>query len=204
MVFLRYEKFKDYIRLYPVTTLILLANSLVFVLLAINGGSTNLETLVRFGAMVNVPPFNGEYWRYFTAMFLHIGVEHWLFNSFAIFVFAPPLERIMGRLSYLALYIGSGLTGNLTSGFMNASAAHGIVSAGASGAIFGVYGAYIFIGLFRKRLLDNQSRKVIVIILLVAAVYSLIVPNVNLAAHLGGFICGFAAFPLLFPARHEM
>ncbi len=192
MIFLRNEKFREYIKLYPVTSLVLIVNTLLFLLMTASGGSMNNQVLVRFGAMVGMAPFDHQYWRLLSAVFLHIGFDHWLFNSFAIFVFAPPLERIMGKWRYLMLYLASGVIGNMISSLFFDG-----ISAGASGAIFGVYGAYIYMGLFRKYLLDQQSRKTITIILAVGIVYSLVVPNINLWAHLGGFAGGFLLFGVL-------
>lgn len=195
MIFLRYESFKGYIRYYPVTSIILLTNTLLMVLMFLNGGSQNVDTLVRFGALVtHYESYSSEIWRYFTAIFLHIGLNHWLFNSFAIFVFAPPLERIMGKLPYLLLYIASGLVGNVVSAWLQTDVQ---VSAGASGAIYGIYGAFLFIGFFRKHLLDDQSHKTVLIILVIGVIYSVLIPHVDLLAHLGGFVGGFILFPLL-------
>ncbi|MEB3100237.1 rhomboid family intramembrane serine protease [Ferviditalea candida] len=195
MIFLRYESFKGYIRYYPVTSVVLLVNTLLMVLMFVDGGSQNVDTLVRFGALVtHYEPYSSEVWRYFTSIFLHIGLDHWLFNSFAIFVFAPPLERIMGKLPYLILYIGSGLIGNIASAWLQTDVQ---VSAGASGAIYGIYGAFLFIGFFRKRLLDDQSHKTVLIILVIGVIYSVLIPHVSLLAHLGGAIGGFLLFPLL-------
>ncbi len=195
MIFLRYENVRTYIRLYPVTTFFLLANATVFLLMVFSGGSKDYDTLIRFGAMYDAAPYDAQWWRYLTAVFVHIGFEHWLFNSFAIYVFAPPLERIMGRTAFFALYLLSGVAGNVVS-----DALHHIpnlISAGASGAIFGVYGAFIFMGLFRKDLLDRQSRKIALVILGVGAVYSVVVPHIDFYAHLGGFAAGFLLFGLL-------
>ncbi len=198
MMFLRYESLKDYLRLYPVTSAILFINLLLFVLMTFTGGSENTENLIRYGAQITQSPYNelSQAWRYITAMFLHIGFQHVLFNCFAIFVFAPPLERILGSLRYSIIYLGSGLAGNLLTELFAALLGASTLSAGASGAIFGIYAAYLYIGLIRKDLLDQQSYKTIMIILAVGLIYSFM-PRVNIYAHLGGFIGGFALFPLL-------
>lgn len=198
-MFLRYESLKDYIRLFPVTSVILTINILLFVLMTFTGGTESTENLIRFGAQVTQSPFNelSQAWRYITAMFLHIGFQHLLFNCFAIFVFAPPLERILGTSRYSIIYLGSGLAGNLLTELFAALLGANSLSAGASGAIFGIYAAYVYVGLFRKELLDQQSYKTIVIILAVGLIYTFIMPHVNIYAHLGGFIGGFLLFPLL-------
>lgn len=191
ILFLRYESFRQYIRLYPVTTAILLIQVLLFVLMTWLGSSTDEETLLRFGAMLNVPPYSGEYWRYFAAIFLHIGFNHLLFNSFSIFVFAPPLERLLGAWRYAVFYLGSGLAGNLVSELLTRDV-H--LSAGASGAIYGVFGAYLYIALFRKSAIDKQSSVTIKAVLVVGIIYSFLMPNVNWYAHLGGLAAGMLLF----------
>jgi membrane associated rhomboid family serine protease len=133
-------------------------------------------------------------WRYFTSTFLHIGFEHLLFNCFALYKFAPPLERMLGAVKYAIFYMGSGYIGSLASDVFHTS---NYVSAGASGAVYGIYAAYLFLALFRKHVLDEQSSKVITIIIIMGVVYSIIVPHVNLLAHLGGFLGGAILFALL-------
>jgi rhomboid protease GluP len=202
MIFLRYESLKQYMMFYPVTTAILLLQIVMFVLTAIFGGSTDPETLIRFGAMVHTPVISPEYWRYFTAIFLHIGFDHLLFNSIAIYIFAPPLERILGKWNYAVFYLGSGFAGNALAEWLRADEFS--YSAGASGAIYGIYAAFLFLGLFRRKLLDEQSRKTIQIVIVIGFIYSFIVPQVSLYGHLGGFLGGFFLFALLFRQRKWM
>lgn len=206
MIFLRYESFRQYLRLYPVTAFFLLINLLVFLSMTITGlgrgyalnGSRYNDILVQYGAMVNAPPYSSQLWRYLSSMFVHIGWEHLLFNCFAIFIFAPPMELLLGRTRYFLLYLGSGLTGNIFSELLMQSV-H--LAAGASGAIFGIYGGFMFLALFRKAVLDQSSSRTITLIFVIGLIYSFIVPHVNIYAHIGGFIGGFALFWLLARGR---
>lgn len=197
MLFLRYENFRQYIRWYPITTAILAIQLVLFVWMAIVGSTRDNLTLVRFGAFVGEPPFSGEYWRYFSSIFLHSGFDHLLFNSFALFVFAPPLERLLGKWKYALFYLGSGFIGNVaTLAFYNGNQI--IVSVGASGAIYGVFAAYLFIALFYRQALDKQSSSTIITIVVVGFIYTFLIPQVNVYAHVGGFVGGFLLFaPLL-------
>ncbi|MDF2668261.1 MAG: rhomboid family protein [Paenibacillus sp.] len=191
ILFLRYESFSQYIRAYPITTAVLFVQIALFACMTIVGSSTDNETLIRFGALVNAPPYSGEIWRYFSAIFLHIGFDHLLFNSFSIFIFAPPLERLLGKWRYLIFYLGSGLAGNLISELLSREI-H--ISAGASGAIYGIFASYLYIALFRKEAIDKQSSTTIKTVLVVGVIYSFISPNVNWYAHLGGFLAGMLLF----------
>ncbi|MGZ9582952.1 rhomboid family intramembrane serine protease [Paenibacillus marinisediminis] len=194
MIFIRYENWRTYIKQYPVTTALLIINIAMFIVLSLNGGSTNMRTLMEFGAVGKFDYFANQSWRLFTAMFLHIGFEHLLFNMFALFVFAPPLERALGHFRYAVLYLLSGVLGNAAALWLSD---WGTISAGASGAIFGVYGAYLFIGIFQRRALDEASRKTIYVILAIGVIQSFIMTNVSWSAHLGGLAAGFIIMGLM-------
>lgn len=197
MIFIRYEDWRSYLRYYPVTSLLLAANIVMFIVELLNGGSTNGYTLLRLGAVTNVPPFDAEWWRLFTAMFLHSGLMHLVSNCFAILVFAPPLERLMGHFKYLLLYIFSGVIGNIISlaVYHRSSGLH--LSVGASGAVYGVYGAFLFIALLQRNLIDESSRKTLYSLLMVGVVYSLVVTQINWVAHFGGLFGGFVLYAIL-------
>jgi rhomboid protease GluP len=195
MLFVRYENWRQYLRYYPVTVAILAINLILFAAMEWYGSSTDYETLLRFGAMFGLPggALQPEWWRYVTSVFLHIGGTHLLFNGFALFVFAPPLERLLGPIRYILFYLAAGAGGNLVSHWLHSDQ---YISAGASGAIYGIYAAYMYLVLFRPFVLDQQSKQTIVAIVAIGLIYSLF-PGVNLLAHLGGFLTGFALMALL-------
>ncbi|NGM84512.1 rhomboid family intramembrane serine protease [Paenibacillus sp. 7124] len=199
MIFIRYENWKSYLKYYPVTSLILIANITMFLVLTFNGGSTDPETLFRFGGMVDSGSHRGELWRYVAAIFLHNGFSHLLFNSFAILVFAPPLERLMGWWRYALLYVIGGVVGNILSLAAWGAGPREVitVSVGASGAIFAVYGAYLYIALFQRPLMDESSRRTLYGLLTMGIIMSFVTPNVNWAAHIGGLIGGFFLYGLI-------
>ncbi|GIP37650.1 rhomboid family intramembrane serine protease [Paenibacillus sp. J31TS4] len=199
MVFLRNETIKQYLRWYPVNALLVIGMLIVFLVMEAVGSTTDQETLLRFGAMFKVQGLEPEWWRYITAVFLHIGWSHLLFNLFSLYVFAPPLERLLGHIGYLFFFLITGVLGNALSYWLTSDDS---LSAGASGAIYGVFGAYLFLGLFRKELFDRQSKQTVVTILVVGLIYSLVTPQINLYAHLGGFLAGFA-FAMLTPRRQH-
>ncbi|RJE86929.1 rhomboid family intramembrane serine protease [Paenibacillus sp. 1011MAR3C5] len=193
-MFLRRESLREYMRLYPVISIIIVINLVMFGLLELSGGSTQVETLYRFGAMFGGWAIEPELWRFISSMFLHIGFMHLLMNSFSLYVFAAPLERMLGAWKFAVLYLASGIVGNIFSYFLH----HDLyIGAGASGGIYGIYGAYLFLSLFRKDVLDADSSKTVTIILIVGIVYSIIVPNVDLYAHVGGFVGGFVFMAIL-------
>lgn len=191
MIFLRRESFREYIRLYPVTSLLLVIMAVVFAAMEWTGSSTSVRTLMHYGAIYSNGGESHEWWRYFTAIFLHIGVSHLLFNGFAIYVFAPPLERWIGSVRYAFFILVAGFAGNALSMWLSEPP---FISAGASGAIYGIYAAYLYVALFHRQVLDENTRQTVMTIIGVGVVYSVVVPNVNLYAHLGGFLGGFLYF----------
>lgn len=193
MIFIRYENWKSYLKFYPVTSLLLLANIVMFFVLTFNGGSTNPMTQIRFGALI----YEGEYWRFVASMFLHSGFEHLLFNCFALLVFAPPLERLMGWWRYALLYLLSGIIANVLSSAYFTQIGELFISVGASGAIYGVYGAFLYIALFQRKIMDEASRKTLYAMLMFGVVFSFVVASINWMSHLGGLVGGFFIYGLI-------
>lgn len=193
MIFLRRETFRQYLRFYPVTSAMLAVMLVLFLGMEWVGKSTLSQTLVDFGAIYSFRGENHEWWRYFSAIFLHIGLSHLLFNAFALYVFAPPLERLLGAWRYALFILISGFAGNAVSMLLTEPP---FVSAGASGAIYGIYAAYLYLALFHKHVLDEGTRQTVTTILIVGFIYSVVVPKVNLYGHLGGFVGGFLYFGL--------
>jgi rhomboid protease GluP len=194
MLFLRRETFRQYIRFYPVTCIILALIVVLFLAMEITGSSTSDRTLLDFGAMYSYSGETHEWWRYLSSMFLHIGLQHLLFNGFALYVFAPPLERLLGPLHYTVFFLLSGFAGNALSMLFSEPP---FLSAGASGAIYGIYAAYLYLAIFHKHVLDEGTRKTVTMILVMGLIFSIVVPRVNLYAHAGGFLGGFIYFAIL-------
>ncbi|MGF7045793.1 membrane associated rhomboid family serine protease [Paenibacillus sp. DS2015] len=197
MIFVRYENWKSYLRFYPVTALMILINIVMFIVISIKGGLT-FSNLVQFGGLTNDSAYSGELWRYVASMFLHSGFDHLLFNCFALLVFAPPLERLLGSWRYIILYFMSGIIGNIiTMAYYSSIEAPHTWSVGASGAIYGVYGAFLYVALLQRNLIDESSRKTLYAMLMFGIVFSIVTPSVNWAAHFGGLVGGFFVYGLI-------
>ncbi len=172
------------------TWIFLAANVLVFIAMTLAGGSENTETLVRFGAKVNALIAGGEYWRFFTPMFIHIGIMHLAFNSYALYALGADVERLFGRVPFAVLYVLAGFGGVVASFALNDH-----LSAGASGAIFGLIGALGYFFARYRDLLGRAGRRQLANIALVA-VYNLafgfFYPGVDNHGHIGGLISGVA------------
>lgn len=124
-----------------VTNAILIVLFVVFIIETIMGGSTNINTLVRLGAMNNqLVTVEHQWWRLFTAQFLHIGWLHIASNAVMIYYMGQFMEPLLGHWRFLTVYLLSGIGGNLLS---YAYGSDSVVSAGASTALFGLFGVVI-------------------------------------------------------------
>jgi rhomboid protease GluP len=125
----------EVVRRAPVSSLIIAINVIVFALAARTGSTTRNDTLIRFGADWRGLVWAGQYWRLATSMFMHIGVVHLLWNGYYGFRISAQVEQAIGGWRFLALYFLSGIAGSAVSVI-----GHDVVSAGASGALFGLIG----------------------------------------------------------------
>jgi rhomboid protease GluP len=182
-----------------VTEAIVAINILVFLWLTIAGGSTNISVLVTHGALVPAFVRNGQaISSIFTSMFVHIGFEHILFNMIALYFIGRLLERIIGHWKFLVIYIFSGIFANFASlTFSNPNS----ISAGASGAIFGIIGVWLMMAeQYRDYPALIDMGKQMLLFSVLGVVSGLMGSNMNIVAHLGGLIAGFlVAYVIGFP-----
>ncbi len=169
-----------------ITRGIIAINVLMWILMTLAGGSTDIGVLIRFGAMYSPLVLRGEYWRFITPMFLHVGFMHLAFNSYALYQLGGLAEKIYGVYRFIVIYGVAGICGSFFS-FVFTQA----VSAGASGAIFGMLGALLYFGgrrpgVFRKGFMAN-----LVTILLINLFIGFSNPGIDNFAHLGGLAGGY-------------
>lgn len=173
-----------------VTAVILGLNVAVFAVQVALGATRDLGALVSMGAMY--PPLiaDGQYWRLITPIFLHASVFHLLLNSYALYLFGTAVESSLGRARFAALYLVTGFVGAASS---FAVGPPGRVSVGASGAIFGLLGAFLAYNLRRRdRSMARGNVRLALILVGLNVVFGLTVPGIDNAAHIGGLGAGFA------------
>ena len=172
-----------------VTYLIILINLIVFGLMYVFGnGSENIDTLIKFGANYAPLTKSGEYYRLITSAFLHIGVIHLLCNLYALYVIGPQIEQFFGRVKYILIYLFSAIMGSL---FTLVLSGDNTVSAGASGAIFGLFGAILYFGYTYRGYIGNAIISQIVPVILLNLFIGLTSTNIGNAAHIGGLVGGY-------------
>ena len=173
--------------------IIIFINFLLFILMYILGnGSENSYTLVQFGAMVRELVWEGELYRLLTSSFLHIGVFHLLCNMYCLYIVGGEVENFYGKWKFLLIYLGSAVLGNLLS-----MATTSGVAAGASGAIFGLFGALIYFGYHYRVYLGSVIRSQIIPLVILNLGLGFMLPGIDNAAHIGGLIGGILLSALL-------
>jgi rhomboid protease GluP len=188
LLFTRRESFKEYITYYPIVSLILLINLLVYLATVLPIFPNQLIMTNMIG--VNLYIVQGDWWRLITPIFLHTSFSHFLFNSFSIFLFGPALERILGKFKFVAIYLFTGILANLATLVTEPLTFSHL---GASGSIFGMFGYYIALIVFRKDIISRNNSQVIGTIAALSLIMTFLQPNINIAAHLFGFLFGVAA-----------
>ncbi len=167
---------------------------MAFLIETVAGGSTRTAVLVALGAQVNLLVWQGEAWRLLTAMFLHIGVMHVMFNSWALYSLGRDVEMFFGSARFTILYFCSGLFGGVAYYLLGGPATATSVSAGASGAVFGIIGAELAYWLRNREVFGVFGRQRLLnlgLLVMINLVFGFTVPGVNNLAHLGGLISGF-------------
>lgn len=187
----------------PAVTMLIVVNLIIFFLEIRRGGSTNPATLSVMGELnTNAVLYAHQYSRMFTALFLHYGVLHLLFNLMALFVLGPPLEEEIGTALLVIVYLISGLGSSAT--VVGLAALHWsppVEVVGASGCIMGIVGAWAGL-LLRQRedMLAGQRLRSILTIVALQFVFDLTTREISLTAHLGGLVTGFL-IGLVLPLR---
>ena len=169
---------------YTIMTICILVFGMMYIL---GNGSSDSATLLMFGANFKYLTCNmHQYYRLLTCIFIHIGIIHLACNMYSLYAIGPAVENFFGKGKYLAIYLVSGIAGSILSLAFNETS----LSAGASGAIFGLLGALLYFGYHYRVYLSNSLTKQIIPVIVVNLVISLMVKNIDLAAHIGGLVAG--------------
>ena len=172
-----------------VTYAIMAACLLMFTITGGRGGfgDTDGKVLVQFGSMFPPLVWQGEWWRLISCTFLHVGLMHIAFNMFVLYQLGPAIERIYGAPRFIAIYLITGWTSSLMSLVWSGSN-----SVGASGAIFGLAGAFLAISLRRRSYFDAFGSQMLVFIgINIAIGFSGAFGNIDNWGHMGGFSGAF-------------
>lgn len=199
------EHIKDFFSIFKpvqgffITPILLDLNILIFILMVLSGVNVmqpDNESLLNWGANFRPMTLEGEWWRLITNCFIHIGIFHLLMNMYALLYIGILLEPHLGKTRFIAAYLLSGITASIVSLWWHDLT----ISAGASGAIFGMYG--VFLAMLTTNLIEKTARKALLTSIAVFVGYNLIYGlkgGIDNAAHigglLGGIIIGYAFIP---------
>jgi len=190
-----------------VTNILIGINVIVYAILCLmyqtisfDSSEQGLLAIVNAGAQVNIFVQQGQVWRIFTAMFLHFNLLHLGVNMLSLFFIGTAVEIFFGKWRYLVIYLGSGILGGIFTYFLNSSSI--VPSAGASGAIFGVFGALGVFYFVNRRNMGAYGRGAIMQWLFWLGLNLFIgfsTPNIGIWDHIGGLVAGMLIALLLIP-----
>ena len=185
---------------YYATPIIIDVNIIVFILMALSGISIfepTAKSLLAWGGNLRGLTLTGQWWRLITNTFLHIGILHLLMNMYALLYIGILLEPYLGKMKFVAAYLFTSILASLTSIYWHPN----IVSAGASGAIFGMYG--VFLAMLTTNILDKKTRTALFTSIAVFVGFNLmngVKAGIDNAAHIGGLISGLAIGYAYYPS----
>lgn len=174
------------------TYAIIAVNVIVFVLMILDGAGLfeyNDVIHIKWGSNYRILTLSGDWWRLITNIFIHFGLVHILLNMYCLYVVAGYLEPMLGKAKYITAYICTGIIASVASLWWHSE---GVNSAGASGAIFGMYG--LFFAMLTTNLIPKNIRDGLLKSIGLFIVYNLffgIKSGIDNAAHIGGLISGF-------------
>jgi len=179
-----------------ITYFLMLLNSGIFIAMLVLGKNLLLsQKLLLFGA--NSREYiieENQYWRLLSAVFLHVNFTHLLSNEISLYFFGTRVEKYMGKLKFIIIYLVSGIFGNILSMLFNSG-----ISAGASGAIYGLIGAVTALAQQKEKKVDNLSAYIAFSILISGLTVGFMIPGIDVYAHIGGLLMGYGLGFMLCP-----
>ncbi len=174
-------------------------NVIAFFVLELMGDTLDTEFMMQIGAVYpDLLAKKGEYWRLFTATFMHFGFEHLLNNMLILLCAGAILERALGHVKYLILYLCAGIGGSTLSFLQMLRSGDYAVSAGASGAIFGIVGALLWIVIRHRGRYETLTGKGLVFMIVITLYYGISTGGIDNWGHIGGLAMGFLLGALLY------
>ena len=181
------------------TVALIVINVAVFFILTMFGDTEDAVFMLQHGAMYEPNIIEGhEYYRIFTCLFLHFGITHLLNNMVLLGALGWNLELAIGKVRFVIIYFASGIIGNIVSLFYDLTLEQPAVSAGASGAIFGLMGALLYVVIANRGRLGRLSGRGMLVMVILSLYFGLTSTGVDNLAHIGGLVSGFLLAVLLY------
>lgn len=185
------------------TTALIVINVIVFFVLSFGGMTEDGMYMLEHGAMFT-PNFivYKEYYRIFTCMFLHFGFNHLVNNMLTLYIMGRNLEPVIGKVYFILIYLLSGIGGNVLTLAAELYTGDFAISAGASGAIFGLTGALLCLTILNRGRIAGVTKQGIMIMIAMNLYNGFTSRNVGNLAHIGGLLTGFILVLILCPYRY--
>ena len=189
------EEIKNFIKTYRCYGVIFIAaiNIIWFLYMTVTKKTYSNEGMLACGAMLSDVLETGNYEQIFTAFFVHFDITHLCNNMVMLIAMGAMLENHTGTKSFLIIYMLSGIGGNIISAYWHTMQGQIVISAGASGAIFGIVGGFLAAIILNKGRIKDMTTKKLIIFAALSIYQGFANPGTDNAAHVGGFICGFLA-----------
>ncbi len=170
-----------------VTKILIILNIITFLAMYLLGnGSLDTITLLTFGASYGPLIKAGQIYRLLTCSFLHIGLMHLAFNMYALWIVGNEVEKVMGKAKFIVIYLASAISGSLLSACLTDA-----ITAGASGAIFGLFGSMLYFGYYYRLYIGDSIIKQIGPVIILNLALGFLIPGIDIAGHIGGLVGGF-------------
>lgn len=189
----------------PVTWVLIVLNVLAFLGVEFTGGSENVEHMINCGAAYAPYIVEGkEYYRLFTCMFLHFGLPHLGNNMVLLYFVGGYYERAAGKFRFLLVYFLAGGAASALSCYLDYIHQENVVSAGASGAVFAMIGALLWVLIYHKGRLEDLTVRQIVFLGALSLYFGFASTGVDNVAHVGGLIAGFLLSLIFYHPRRTL
>ena len=175
----------------PIVTYSLIALCVIMFIISEFGYST--QALLLFGANYGPLVKSGEIYRLITCMFLHGGIIHLGLNMYSLYIIGPRVEDFFGKWKYLLIYFISGISASLLSIGLN----NNVISVGASGAIFGLFGSLIYFGYSYRGYVGALVKGQVIPIVMYNLIMGFFIPGIDMWGHIGGIIGGIITANML-------
>ena len=201
------QKIKELIRTkrFPYVTIgLIILNLVYFAILVFNGNPNSTAYMLSMGADCAPYVFNGrEFWRLLTSMFMHFSFQHLAGNMIYLGIIGFSYERMIGSLKFFLIYLLSGIGGNVVSCAYNQLTGQAVVSAGASGAVYGIIAIVVYLSYVARKRTGNPRMFLRIAIMLVFMFYSNFASGkgIDIAAHIGGLVFGVFLCLVLLPVK---
>lgn len=187
-----------------VTVGLIFINVLVYLIMEFVGDTQNGDFIAAYGGLYPPLLFLGhQWWRLFTAGFLHFGAEHLVNNMVILFFMGERMERAVGHLRLLVIYLLSLLGGSLLSYGMMLHTEEYAVAAGASGAVFGVIGGFLWVVIVHRGRVEDVTLRRLLFMLALSIYYGFSSTGVDNWGHVGGALAGFVSSAILYHRKQQ-